>query len=233
MKRVGFLLKVKNDPALQAEYKEHHRQVWPEMLDALRRHGWGNYSLFMRADGLMFGHVEVPVTLEKCLQGMAAEDVNTRWQAAMQPFFEVPPGARPDQTMLGLEEVFYMQGAGMRKASAQRLCFQLTVKDDPYSLGEYRRTHSAVWPEMLAALTRHGWSNYSIWMRRLVQPTGAAGGTIYLYSEMSQDPARAEREMAGEEVSRRWGEFMRPLFEAGPDGAPGRRVSMEEVFHTG
>jgi L-rhamnose mutarotase len=38
VKRVGFLLKVKEDRI--EEYKEHHRNVWPELLDALRRHGW-------------------------------------------------------------------------------------------------------------------------------------------------------------------------------------------------
>ncbi|MFP6679029.1 MAG: L-rhamnose mutarotase, partial [Dehalococcoidia bacterium] len=46
MQRVGFLLKVKEDRI--REYKEHHRHVSPEMIDALKRHGWNNYSLYMR-----------------------------------------------------------------------------------------------------------------------------------------------------------------------------------------
>ena len=54
MQRVGFLLKVKADRI--DEYREHHRQVWPEMLAALKRQGWHNYSLFMRPDGLLFGY---------------------------------------------------------------------------------------------------------------------------------------------------------------------------------
>lgn len=37
MKRIAFFLKVKKDKI--AEYKEHHKAVWPEMLDALRRTG--------------------------------------------------------------------------------------------------------------------------------------------------------------------------------------------------
>lgn len=45
MKRVAFVLKVKEDKI--AEYKEHHKAVWSEMLDALRRTGWHNYSLYM------------------------------------------------------------------------------------------------------------------------------------------------------------------------------------------
>ena len=34
MKRVGFQFKVRRDRL--AEYKEHHKHVWLEMLDALR-----------------------------------------------------------------------------------------------------------------------------------------------------------------------------------------------------
>ena len=106
MKRVGFLLKVREDQI--DEYKEHHRNVWPEMLDALRKRGWGNYSLFMREDGLMFGYVEVPETFQAALEGMADEDVNTRWQEFMSPYFESPDGGRPDESMVELEEVFHV-----------------------------------------------------------------------------------------------------------------------------
>lgn len=106
MKRVGFLLKVREDQI--DEYKEHHRNVWPELLDALRKHGWGNYSLFMREDGLMFGYVEVPDTFQAALEGMADEDVNTRWQEFMSPYFESPDGGRPDESMVELEEVFHV-----------------------------------------------------------------------------------------------------------------------------
>jgi L-rhamnose mutarotase len=56
MRRVGFLLKVRPDKI--EEYKAHHKTVGPEMLDALRRTGWHNYSLFMRGDGLLFGYLD-------------------------------------------------------------------------------------------------------------------------------------------------------------------------------
>ncbi len=106
MQRVGLLLKVKEDRI--EEYKEHHRNVWPDMLDALSRHGWHNYSLFMRPDGLMFGYVEVPDDFQVALDGMATEGANTRWQAFMEPFFDAPEGGRPDENMLQLEEVFHL-----------------------------------------------------------------------------------------------------------------------------
>lgn len=106
MKRIGFILKVK--PDMLDEYKKHHRKVWPDMLEALSKAGWHNYSLFMRDDGLLFGYFETPLSLQEAQAAMKQTDVNARWQAMMSPFFEIPPGAHPDQTMIELEEVFHL-----------------------------------------------------------------------------------------------------------------------------
>ena len=106
MRRVGFLLKVRQDKL--EEYKAHHRAVWPEMLDALRRTGWHNYSLFMRDDGLLFGYFETPDSLAAAQAGMAKEEVNARWQSFMAPFFENLGGQHPDEGMIELEEVFHL-----------------------------------------------------------------------------------------------------------------------------
>jgi len=106
MKRVAFVLKVREEK-LQ-DYKMHHRVVWPEMLDALRRTGWRNYSLFLRKDGLLLGYLEAPTNFQTALADMAMEEVNTRWQEFMAPYFESLEGARPDEMMLELEEVFHL-----------------------------------------------------------------------------------------------------------------------------
>ncbi len=106
MKRVGFLLQVRPDKL--EEYKAHHTKVWPEMLAALSKHGWHNYSLFLRPDGLMFGYFETPDSFQAALEGMAKEEVNARWQAFMAPYFQAVDGARPDESMVQLEEVFHL-----------------------------------------------------------------------------------------------------------------------------
>ena len=105
MKRVGFLLKVKEDKL--DEYKKHHEQVWPEMLEALRRTGWGNYSLYMRKDGLLFGYFEAVESFDASLAGMAKEEINAKWQEFMSPYFENLSGA-VDENMIELEEVFHL-----------------------------------------------------------------------------------------------------------------------------
>ena len=58
MQRVCFILQVR--PERLAEYKERHAEVWPEMREALSSTGWGNYSLFLRDDGLLIGYLETP-----------------------------------------------------------------------------------------------------------------------------------------------------------------------------
>ncbi|HEY63868.1 MAG TPA: L-rhamnose mutarotase [Caldilineae bacterium] len=105
MERVAFVLKVKKDRI--EEYKERHKHVWPEMLQALREAGWRNYSLFMRDDGLLFGYLETE-DFEKALAAMAEKEVNARWQAEMAPFFEELEGQRPDEGLIRLEEVFHL-----------------------------------------------------------------------------------------------------------------------------
>ncbi|MBL8161758.1 MAG: L-rhamnose mutarotase [Anaerolineae bacterium] len=104
MKRVGFLLQVKRDKL--DEYKAHHKAVWPEMLAALRRTGWHNYSLFLRDDGLLFGYFEAAESLEASLEGMSREAINQKWQEFMGPYFEAISG-RPDENLIVLEEVFH------------------------------------------------------------------------------------------------------------------------------
>jgi L-rhamnose mutarotase len=106
MKRIGFLLKVRQDKI--EEYKAYHRAVWPEMMDALRRTGWHHYSLFMREDGLMFGYFETPESLQAALAGMSKEEINAKWQEAMSPYFENLGGQQPDEGMAELEEVFHL-----------------------------------------------------------------------------------------------------------------------------
>lgn len=89
------------------EYRIRHKEVWPDMLQALRETGWRNYSLFLREDGLLFGYVELD-DLAAAVAAMGEREVNARWQADMAPFFESLEGQRPDEGFIRLEEVFHL-----------------------------------------------------------------------------------------------------------------------------
>ena len=105
MQRICFVLHVKKDRL--EEYKERHRAVWPGMIDALRKTGWHNYSLFLRSDGMLVGYLETP-DFEGARAGMAGLAINARWQEEMADFFVQPEGLLPDQAMKPLEEVFHI-----------------------------------------------------------------------------------------------------------------------------
>jgi L-rhamnose mutarotase len=106
MQRVCFLLQVRPDRL--AEYKERHKAVWPEMLQALHDTGWTNYSLFLRADGLLVGYLETQ-DFAAARVGMEKLEVNTLWQKEMSDFFMNAPGVTPDKAMASLEEVFHLE----------------------------------------------------------------------------------------------------------------------------
>lgn len=106
MERVGFLLKVREE--MVEEYKKRHQAVWPDMLDALRRNGWRNYSLFMADDGTLFGYFEADESFRASLDGMSKEAINTQWQTFMADYFESVRGM-PDENMVQLEQVFYLE----------------------------------------------------------------------------------------------------------------------------
>ncbi|MGI8458205.1 MAG: L-rhamnose mutarotase [Propionibacteriaceae bacterium] len=94
------------DPGQLEPYRAAHRAVWPELLVALRDAGWRNYSLFLRADGLLIGYAEAD-DLDTAQERVARTEVNSRWQTAMAELFST--GDRPDQAWEIVPEVFHLE----------------------------------------------------------------------------------------------------------------------------
>jgi L-rhamnose mutarotase len=97
--RSAFVLRVRPDKI--EEYIRAHREVWPEMLEALHAAGIHNYTIF-REGNQMFGYFEAD-DLAAAARHLAQQDVSARWQDAMADLLEqrVPDGGPP-----ALEEVF-------------------------------------------------------------------------------------------------------------------------------
>ena len=105
MKRICWTLQVRPDKL--DEYREVHKNVWPEMQRALRETGWHNYSIYLRDDGLLIGYLETE-DFDAAVAGMAKHEVNARWQAVTAPLFQQLAGKKADEAMAPLEEVFHL-----------------------------------------------------------------------------------------------------------------------------
>lgn len=97
--RSAFVLRVREDRI--DDYIAAHRDVWPEMLEALRSAGISNYSIF-RDGNQVFGYFEAD-DLGAAAAYLAQQPVSARWQDAMAEFLEarVPDAGAPP-----LEQIF-------------------------------------------------------------------------------------------------------------------------------
>jgi len=87
--RTGFVLHVR--PERMSDYIEAHRNVWPDMLEALSASGVRNYTIF-RAGNSVFGYFEAD-DLEASARYLADQEVCTRWQDTMADArADLPPG---------------------------------------------------------------------------------------------------------------------------------------------
>ena len=87
-------------------YDERHAQVWPEMLDLLKRAGVSNYSIFRRDEQLVL--VMDVEDFEQTWSQIEADPINTRWQQSMEPYFVPIANLKPGERFPMFQEVFYM-----------------------------------------------------------------------------------------------------------------------------
>jgi len=89
MARVAFVMKLK--PGCEAIYKEKHDQIWPELVDSMKRRGARNYTIF-RHGLLLFGYLE---TDNPDRSKPPHEAVTLRWWKMMEPYMEYNADGTP------------------------------------------------------------------------------------------------------------------------------------------
>jgi L-rhamnose mutarotase len=74
-------------PGYEAEYKQRHDEIWPEMLETLTAAGIRNYSIFKH--GLtLFGYFETD-NLKATIEALNASEVNARWGESMAGIMKI------------------------------------------------------------------------------------------------------------------------------------------------
>jgi L-rhamnose mutarotase len=83
--KIGLHTRLK--PGVEARYEEYHREVWPDVLAAIRRSGITKYVIFR--DGLDLFHYIECADYDRAIAELATDPVNIRWQQEMAPMMAV------------------------------------------------------------------------------------------------------------------------------------------------
>ena len=85
MERYAWCGRVKGDIA---EYKRRHDEIWPEMVEVLKRAGIKNYSIYNVGDRL-FGYYECELGAEYAARVQGESEVVERWNEYMKDILEL------------------------------------------------------------------------------------------------------------------------------------------------
>ena len=94
------------NPGMKAEYQKRHDEIWPELVDLLRRAGVSDYSIWLDDEtNLLFG--VLTRTNDHGMDRLPLDPIMKRWWAHMADIMQVRPDNSPvDAT---LTRVFHME----------------------------------------------------------------------------------------------------------------------------
>jgi L-rhamnose mutarotase len=106
-KKYCLFCDLKDDPFLIEEYKEHHKNVWPEILESIKESGIEKMNIYNLGNRLfMIIEVNELFSFDK----KAALDANNLkvqvWESLMWKYQQVLPMAKKGEKWLLLEEIF-------------------------------------------------------------------------------------------------------------------------------
>lgn len=108
MKHFGLTINLKDDPDLIEQYKEHHRNVWPETLEALKELGITKMNIYLLGRRMFMAMETVDeFEVERDLPRYIEQHPRCReWDELMRTFQEKVPEAKPDEWWAMMEPVF-------------------------------------------------------------------------------------------------------------------------------
>lgn len=101
----GYAWVLEVRPGYEEEYKKSHDEIWPEMLEALRKAGISNYNIF-RHGLTLFGYFETD-DLEATKAALADDPINAKWAEWMGPIMKIEIDEQTQFPFL-LPKQFYM-----------------------------------------------------------------------------------------------------------------------------
>ena len=112
MKCFASELNLKDDPELIALYKEHHRNVWPEVLEGIRDSGITRMKIFLKGRHMfMYCETHDDFSPRNSSKNPIQVRKNDEWQELMHKFQEQLPGSPRGEWWGPMEEVFDLETA--------------------------------------------------------------------------------------------------------------------------
>jgi L-rhamnose mutarotase len=106
-RRYCLTLDLKDDPALIAEYRRHHRQVWPLITQSIRDAGIEDMQIYLLGTRLlMIMEVNEEFSFEKKAQADLSNAKVQEWEELMWKFQKPLPQARPGEKWVLMERIF-------------------------------------------------------------------------------------------------------------------------------
>src|SRR5437868_15459051 len=107
MTRHVFLVHLRDDPAAIAAYRDHHRRVWPEVIDSLRRAGVQAMDIHLLGrTAVMIVEVDDGVDVRAAFVTHRASSTRVaQWEQLMQLLQEPSPDAAPGEWWAQMEPV--------------------------------------------------------------------------------------------------------------------------------
>ncbi|MEM5340584.1 L-rhamnose mutarotase [Paraburkholderia azotifigens] len=106
--RFCLALDLKDDPALIESYEEHHRHVWPEVLQHLREHGVVGMEIFRLGTRLTMVMDTDDVVFDNDKMSRAAQlnPVIRAWEELMWKFQAATPWTPAGEKWIQMQPIF-------------------------------------------------------------------------------------------------------------------------------
>lgn len=110
LKRHCFVLDLKDDPKLIAEYIEYHHNVWPEIIKSFKESGIENLEIYQIANRLvMIMEVNGTFSFEMKSESDRKNSKVQEWEHLMWKYQQAIPAAKPNEKWLMMAEIFKME----------------------------------------------------------------------------------------------------------------------------
>ncbi|WP_230680369.1 L-rhamnose mutarotase [Pontibacter sp. 172403-2] len=107
MKRYCFVLDLKEDPDLIAEYEAYHQAVWPEVLASMRDAGIELMEIYRWQNRLfMIMEVNDTFSFEQKAKRDAANSVVQEWEKLMWQYQQSLPGTAAGEKWQLMDRIF-------------------------------------------------------------------------------------------------------------------------------